>query len=280
MIERLNEFIESQIISQEMPKALADAITYSMFPGGKRIRPKIIFLVSELLSVPPDNLLPTAAAVELLHASSLVHDDLPALDNDDFRRGKPSLHKAFPEATAILAADYMIGLSFKLLATSRLSTIERTIALQSLISDTWCKIQEGQILDLETGAQRERDALTIYSKKTAALFVASFCAPALFCDVSSAVEENLRVLGKNFGLLFQIIDDLIDTKEEKGRGGNNSDQKNKKETLLATNSREDLSIIGKNLATEALTALSYIERQVGKDSTAIRELIEEGRGHL
>lgn len=274
LVEDLDQYLAREVAQIEVTKQLKDAITYAMFPGGKRIRPKIVLLVGELLSIRHETLYPAASALELLHASSLAHDDLPALDNDDFRRGRPSLHKAFPESTAILAADYMIGFAFNLLAKSVTASQSSQSLLFHEVSKTWCQIQEGQVLDMTTGAARPLDSLEIYSRKTAALFSTSFVVPSFFCNTSATVTSSLRSLGLNFGLLFQVIDDLIDAKGEKGRGGESSDAKNNKETLSKAKSPDELTQIAKKLSSKALAELALVEKETCKTSPEIRALIE------
>jgi geranylgeranyl pyrophosphate synthase len=274
LVDDLDQYLVREISQLEITSTLKEAITYSMFPGGKRIRPKIVLLVGDLLSVQHEVLYPTASALELLHASSLVHDDLPALDNDDFRRGRPSLHKAFPESTAILAADYMIGLAFRLIAKSVVNSQSNQTLLFNEVSSTWCNIQEGQVLDMSTGADRPSDPLEIYSRKTASLFATSFVVPSFFCNSSAIVSNSLRSLGLNFGLLFQVIDDLIDSKGEKGRGGESSDAKNNKETYCKAKSLDELMQTAKILSAKALAELALVERATNKTSPEIRALIE------
>jgi geranylgeranyl pyrophosphate synthase len=245
-----------------------------MLPGGKRIRPKLSFLVADLINLDPKKLIATTVAMEFLHTASLAHDDLPALDNDDMRRGRESLHKAYGESTAILAADYMIGYAFELIANDGELASDAKVAVIQELSKTWGLIQEGQVLDLKTGAERPTNALSIYEKKTAALIESAFVLPALIHgDLGRDVNLTLRKLGRSFGLLFQVADDLIDGSVEKGRGGVASDNKNSKVTIVTKSSTDELTTIARALKAEAEELLSALEDKFNKKCEETRKML-------
>ena len=202
----INERIE-QILSEIDNQTLREACHYSLFSGGKRIRPNM------LLSVSGNDGLDVAAAIELIHTYTLIHDDLPSMDNDDFRRGKPTLHKAFGEATAILTGDLLLTLAFQVIAESSLlpeiaikiiRIISKNIGANGLIV--------GQHLDIASKALNIdwQDHQYISLRKTADLFTAALTCGA---EIKGLPESEIALysqFGQTFGLLYQLKDDLDD----------------------------------------------------------------------
>ncbi|NUR75063.1 MAG: polyprenyl synthetase family protein [Thermoleophilia bacterium] len=168
--------------------------------GGKRVRPVLCLATGDALGVPVENLLPAAAAVELVHSFSLVHDDLPALDDDDERRGAPSVWARYGEATAILAGDALLVEAMRLALTYPTGAVAR-----ELVEATLAMIS-GQQMDLEGGAQLDR----LHSMKTGALFSASVMCALWAAEVPLSEHEPWREFAGELGLLFQIVDDLLD----------------------------------------------------------------------
>ncbi|HOT74973.1 MAG TPA: polyprenyl synthetase family protein [Candidatus Wallbacteria bacterium] len=215
-----------------MPNKLHEAMRYSVFAGGKRIRPVITMLCCKLFSGNLEDALPVAAAIEMIHTYSLIHDDLPAMDNDDFRRGKPTSHKVYGEAVAILAGDALLTKAFEVLAkVPKTTSIKPDVA--NLIIETVAgaagnlSMIGGQVMDIMSeaaaGSEKKISELVlfeIHKRKTAALIAASakagaFVAKAGIKDVN-AIEDFAMALG----LLFQMSDDLLDytsTKEQIGK---------------------------------------------------------------
>lgn len=199
------------------PSRLHDAIRYSVLGGGKRVRPALVYATGAALDVPESVLDGAACAVELIHAYSLVHDDLPAMDNDDLRRGRPTCHKAFDEATAILVGDSLQVLAFELLANDPGLPAEpqvrlRLVQLLAIASGT-SGMAGGQALDLAAiGRQLSvPEVEEMHVRKTGALIhacvmMAAACAPRLADDLVRALDEYARAIG----LAFQIQDDLLD----------------------------------------------------------------------
>ena len=197
------------------PTRLHEAIRWSLFAGGKRIRPGLVFAAGETFGADVQTLSRTAAAIEMIHTFSLIHDDLPAMDDDDMRRGKATCHKKFDEATAILAGDALLALAFQLLAEDRGLTSEirvRLIAEIAGASGTPTGMVAGQQLDLDAegriGGIDEIEA--IHSRKTGALIAASAKAGAI---IGGATGQEIAAIGRyasRLGLLFQITDDLLD----------------------------------------------------------------------
>ena len=193
---------------KDTPTLLHDAMRYAVFPGGKRFRPLLCLGACEAVTGDPEPALIAACAVELIHAYSLVHDDLPAMDNAEERRGKPSCHRRFGEANAILAGDALLTRAFEWLSlhdTVNALAILRTLGQASGASG----LIGGQVLDLtrtDGASQLER----IARQKTAALMTASVVAGALAGDASPDALRHLRRFGERMGLAFQLVDDLHD----------------------------------------------------------------------
>ena len=191
------------------PESLHRALRYAVFNGGKRIRPLLTFATAEAIDMAIEDVDPMAAAVELIHCYSLVHDDLPAMDDDDLRRGKPTLHRAFDEATAILAGDALLTLAFEGMARANApgpAIAELATAAGSL------GMVGGQVMDLAFEASRPtRDSLqTMFRKKTGALIRAAVVMPAADRATGDPVRQALIDYSEAIGLAFQIVDDLLD----------------------------------------------------------------------
>ncbi len=194
---------------------LKEAMSYSALDGGKRIRPLLAFAGGQLSGASNQSLLPIAAAIEMIHCYSLVHDDLPAMDNDDFRRGKPSNHKAYDEATAILVGDALLTEAFSLLSHDNNFSAETKIKLIQILSKAAGAkgMIKGQFLDM----QAEQKPITleelqeIHNNKTGALIQASVLMGYLAGDnISEESLEALAVFSQKVGLMFQIQDDILD----------------------------------------------------------------------
>jgi geranylgeranyl diphosphate synthase type II len=180
---------------------LEDAVRYPLESGGKRIRPVLCLAVGEASGAEPERCLPAAAAVELVHTFSLVHDDLPALDDDDERRGRPSAHVAFGEGVALLAGDALLAEAFRLALSYPSPAVARELASATL------GMIGGQYLDV-TGAEVELAEL--HRLKTGALFSAAVGAALWAAEVPESAQRTWRAFGDELGLLFQIVDDLLD----------------------------------------------------------------------
>ncbi len=197
------------------PTDLHAAIRWSVFAGGKRFRPAVVIATGETFGVSRRQLLRTAAAVEMIHTYSLIHDDLPAMDDDDLRRGKPSCHRQFGEATAILAGDVLQTLAFAAVAAdSSLSETKRLaiISVLATAAGTPEGMVAGQQLDLDAeGSDRPgEDVERIHRLKTGALITAAALAGAIIGEASTAETAAVAKFGSELGLLFQITDDLLD----------------------------------------------------------------------
>lgn len=201
------------------PKRLHEAIRWSVFAGGKRLRPAIVFAVGETFGASPLCLARTAAAVEMIHTYSLIHDDLPAMDDDDLRRGRATCHKQFDEATAILAGDVLQTLAFRAVASDDDLTPDMRVKLIALLADaagTPSGMVAGQQLDLDAEGETLSFAAleNIHQQKTGALITASALAGAIIGEANEDEIAAIKVFAERLGLLFQITDDLLDVTEE------------------------------------------------------------------
>jgi geranylgeranyl pyrophosphate synthase len=201
------------------PKRLHDAMRYAVFNGGKRVRPLLVYAAGECLGLREESLDAPATAIELIHAFSLVHDDLPAMDDDDIRRGKPTLHRQFDEATAILAADAMQPLAFRVLAEVRDTPAGLSARLVRIVADAAGSIgmTGGQSMDLAAEGQSltAEEIEHMYALKTGALIHAAVtCAAAMAEGLSEDRVSAIDAFGRTIGIAFQIKDDILDVEGE------------------------------------------------------------------
>lgn len=196
------------------PEMLHGAMRYSLFAGGKRLRPLLCVAGAEAVSGDGETVLPTAAALEMIHTFSLIHDDLPALDNDDLRRGVPTLHKATTEAMAILAGDALHALAFAVIATHQLGSPASVLRVVRLLADACGErgMVGGQVDDiLHEGKSADAATLrSIHTRKTGALLTASILSGAILSSATPAQEAALAECGEQVGVAFQIVDDILD----------------------------------------------------------------------
>jgi geranylgeranyl diphosphate synthase type II len=192
------------------------AMNYSLFAGGKRIRPVLCIAGAEAVGGSADHVLPVACAIELIHSYSLIHDDLPALDDDDFRRGKPASHKAFGEAIAILAGDGLLTLAFNLMARYGLEgKVEKKALLRviDLIASAagYNGMVGGQAVDISSEGKDQDPAVVeyIHTHKTGALIAASVTAGAILAGGTEEEIKSMNRYGQQIGLAFQIADDIL-----------------------------------------------------------------------
>jgi geranylgeranyl diphosphate synthase type II len=211
--------------AMEYPSSIHQAMRHSVFAGGKRLRPILCMEAARVVAgCIPDGVEELGAALEMLHTYSLIHDDLPALDNDDLRRGRPTCHKVFGEAIAILAGDGLQTYAYEVLAKLRCSADARVAIIAEIAHATGTidGMIGGQVMDLEA-ERKHPDAETlayIHRSKTGALLTASVVTGGTYAGGDASQIENLRDFGINIGLAFQIIDDVLDvtqTSEQLGK---------------------------------------------------------------
>ncbi len=206
------------------PATIHRAMRYSVFAGGKRIRPVLCMAATEAVTDALDGVEDVACPLELIHTYSLIHDDLPALDNDDLRRGRPTCHKAFGEAMAILAGDALLTLAFEVLAkTDSVNDVRRAriVAELAAASGTVGGMIGGQVNDLEGENKAPNAELleSIHRAKTGALLRASLRMGALFAGATDKQYDALSRFGEHVGLAFQIVDDLLDVEQSSEQFG-------------------------------------------------------------
>jgi geranylgeranyl diphosphate synthase type II len=202
-------------LGPEQPERLREAMRYSLLAGGKRLRPILCLAACELAGGDSQQAMPTAVALEMIHTMSLIHDDLPAMDNDDLRRGRPTSHKVFGEANAILAGDALLTRAFEMVALrSPGVAAERLLAVVGELSLAAGApgLVGGQVVDLESeGKQVSLETLEyIHVHKTGALLRACVLCGALIAGASEGLMAALRTYARGIGLAFQIIDDILD----------------------------------------------------------------------
>jgi len=208
-----------------VPRTVRRAMVYSLFPGGKRLRPILAILACRAAGGRIADVLPLAAAIEMIHTYSLIHDDLPALDNDDLRRGRATSHRVFGEAMAILAGDALLTHAFEVAAShpgARRNPARATRAIRVLANAAGVTgMIAGQVMDLETEGRRFTRAtlLRIHSGKTGALISASTRIGGIMAGATRARINALRLYGEHLGLAFQIIDDILDLEGHSDRLG-------------------------------------------------------------
>ncbi len=192
----------------EAPPKLVEAVRYSLFAGGKRLRPALALGAADLVCGDDAPALPVACALEMIHTYSLIHDDLPAMDNDDMRRGRPTLHKAHGEAAAILAGDALLTMAFDAAARTGSAAVVSEIARAAGV----CGMVGGQQLDMEAEgcAVTLEELRRIHAAKTGALIRASVVCGAMAADAPPPTLDALDRYGRHLGLAFQITDDILD----------------------------------------------------------------------
>ncbi|MGM9999442.1 MAG: polyprenyl synthetase family protein [Candidatus Bruticola sp.] len=218
--EKVNAALESYLPADGTYMGnLGEVMRYSLFPGGKRFRPILTLAVAEALDLDPDLALPAACSFELVHCFSLVHDDLPCMDNDDMRRGKPTVHKAYGEDTALLAGDALVIEAFNVAAKTNIPNHpELTIAIIKELAEASGHIGMvgGQILDMEAqhhGADQQK-LLAVHKGKTGALIRGAARAGAIAAQADPHMLEAITEYSEILGLVFQITDDILDSAED------------------------------------------------------------------
>jgi geranylgeranyl diphosphate synthase type II len=259
------------------PSSIHQAMRYSVFAGGKRIRPILCLesarIFGELSFVPA---LHPGCAIEFIHTYSLIHDDLPALDNDDLRRGKPTCHKKFGEATAVLAGDALLTLAFETIAATPVDA-ERRVAMLTEVATSAGTVNGmvgGQVADLEAEGQRvgPEKLEYIHRSKTAALIRASVTAGALCAGAPAEDVSRIRRFGETIGWAFQVTDDILDVEESSVALGKTAgkDIAQQKATYPAIHGLQRSHEIATELATKAIAELA----PYGDRATRLRQIAE------
>jgi geranylgeranyl diphosphate synthase type II len=258
------------------PSSIHTAMRYSVFAGGKRMRPILCLESARIFGGEVTPAFHPACAIEFIHTYSLIHDDLPALDNDDLRRGKPTCHKKFSEALAILAGDGLLTLAFETIGATPVASERRAAILTEVATSagTINGMVGGQVADIEAEGKRVEPQVLeyIHRSKTAALIRASVTAGALCAGAGSDDVVRLRRFGETIGWAFQVTDDILDVEESSAALGKTAgkDIAQQKATYPAVYGLERSHEIAKELATKAIAELApYAER-----AARLREIAE------
>ena len=259
---RINSKLESLLPSDD--SILSEAIRYSVLDGGKRLRPILVYLIGELGSAENDSLDILAGSVEMIHCYSLIHDDLPSMDDDDLRRGKPTTHKKYDEATAILAGDALQPFAFELVTTIDISDSDKLSIIKSLAEA--CGYQGmvgGQIKDIHSHDIKDVESLDImHSQKTGRLIQSSIETAGILSNLRKQDIESLIEYGDKIGLAFQIQDDIIDIESPSTLSGKDqgSDVEKDKLTYPSIVGIENSKVRAFDLAEEAKEKLQLLDR--------------------
>lgn len=269
----IDSFLENRLAKKGISK-VDDAMAYSLLAGGKRIRPVLLMATAEALGVKGYNYLPVACGLEMIHTYSLIHDDLPCMDDDDYRRGRLTNHKVFGEAMAVLAGDGLLTLAFEVMLEQK--NVDPRVLIETVREMAMCAgnfgMVGGQGLDLENEGKSisAEELRKMHAGKTGALFIAAVRSGA---HLAGANEQELLALTKFadlLGLAFQITDDILDvegTTEDLGKPAG-SDEKNHKSTYVSLYGLEAAKALAEKTVAEALECLEMF----GENAEALREI--------
>ena len=256
------------------PQQLRDAIRWSLFAGGKRLRPALILAAGRAFGVADEKVIRTAAAVEMIHTYSLIHDDLPSMDDDDLRRGRETCHKKYGEATAILAGDALQALAFQTIAEDAHNSPETKMRLISGLGQAAACMVAGQQLDLLAEGQAVTEELveSIHRNKTGALIAFSAEAGAVIAGAAERQIESIREYGERLGLLFQIVDDILDVTQETASLGKTAgkDAAAEKATFTRIFGVEESKRIARRVAGETIESIGFL----GDKGATLRSLVD------
>lgn len=251
-----------------VPPLLEEAMRYSLFAGGKRLRPALALGAAEMVCGDDSAALPAACALEMIHTYSLIHDDLPSMDDDDLRRGRPTLHKAYDEATAILAGDGLLTMAFDVMAEAGNLAALRELAQAAGVSG----MAGGQFLDLQSeGSTIPLAALRhLHACKTGALIRGAVRIGAMLGGADAVRLDALTAYAENIGLAFQIADDILDVTGDESAIGKRigSDAANGKNTYVSLLGLADAQSLAQDAKTQAIEAL----REFGPEGDGFRAL--------
>jgi geranylgeranyl diphosphate synthase, type II len=249
------------------PATLHRAMRYSLFAGGKRLRPILCVAAAEACRGKIDDALPLACAIECIHTYSLVHDDLPSMDNDDFRRGRPTCHKVFGEGIAVLAGDALLTIAFEIVSRAKprarydMSTLLREVAVAAGSQ----KLIAGQVADLEAEGKKikRRELQFIHQNKTAAILQSSVRLGAMSANADARKLAATTQFGQHLGLAFQVIDDILDVTQTSERLGKSAgkDVAAKKATYPAVMGLQESRVEARRLTSKAHKALSVFSNR-------------------
>ena len=255
---------------------LAKSMNYSLMAGGKRLRPILLMAAADAVGAQGEKFVHLAASIEMIHTYSLIHDDLPAMDNDDYRRGKLTNHKVFGDGVAVLAGDALLTMAFEVIAGAEGIPADKRLRIVWEMSHAAGPegMVGGQVIDLESEG-KHIDMATLkqmHAAKTGALFCAAIRSGAILGGASEAQLESLTEYARQFGLAFQITDDILDVTGDEASIGKpvGSDEKNHKSTYVTLGSLES----ARQLARQAVDAAIEALKDFGSEADFLRELVE------
>jgi len=268
--QQINVALEKILHASIPSEPIVEAMKYSLMAGGKRIRPVLCLAAAEAVGGKPQAVLPAACALEIVHTYSLIHDDLPAMDNDDLRRGKPTCHVAFDEATAILAGDALLTLAFQVLSSVQSTTGNQAsgwLKVIHIISTAagYRGMIRGQMLDMAAEGQHLTvdELKSMHALKTGALIEASLLCGALLAGARKRQMDILKTYARSIGLAFQVTDDILNVEGNPKIMGKavGTDELREKSTYPAILGLERSRQFAKNLVDEALQALEDFDKK-------------------
>ena len=276
--EALRGYVKEEDVPQ---KKLYEAMCYSLFAGGKRLRPAIMMMTAKMLGCSPKRVLPFACAMEMIHTYSLIHDDLPAMDNDDLRRGKPTNHKVFGEAEAILAGDALLTKAFEITADCNTDEVDpgRVIkAIKALAAAAGAEgMVGGQIIDIGSNPDSIEKLKHMHLLKTGAIIRASGVIGAILSGASEEQTEAIDGYCCNLGIAFQIQDDILDVcGNEKDLGKNiGSDAENEKSTYVTLCGIEEARALQEEYIEKAKKCLEIFKNT--EELSALADMLKNRR---
>jgi len=268
--QQINVALEKILHASIPSEPIVEAMKYSLMAGGKRIRPVLCLAAAEAVGGKPQAVLPAACALEIVHTYSLIHDDLPAMDNDDLRRGKPTCHVAFDEATAILAGDALLTLAFQVLSSVQSTTGNQAsgwLKVIHIISTAagYRGMIRGQMLDMAAEGQHLTvdELKSMHVLKTGALIEASLLCGALLAGARKRQMDILKTYARSIGLAFQVTDDILNVEGNPKIMGKavGTDELREKSTYPAILGLERSRQFAKDLVDEALQALEVFDKK-------------------
>lgn len=278
--EKIEKWMESYFETKDVgDSSILEPIIYSLKIGGKRIRPILMICTYNMYSNNIDKILPFAVAMEMIHTYSLIHDDLPCMDNDDLRRGKPTNHKVYGEAMATLAGDSLLNEAMNVMFSQCLDGEIKKIRAAAIISKSSGidGMIKGQIIDIRSEGQSIDEAalLDMHKNKTGQLITASIMAGAIVGEASEKDIEILKSFGEKLGLAFQIKDDILDVEGDfKLLGKTQSDGENNKTNFITMYGIHKCKEFCNNLTQECYNLLSNIERDTKEIEYVTKFLLE------
>lgn len=281
-IKRINAALESILKTSDRPDRILEAMTYSLMAEGKRIRSVLCLAAAEAVGGDLEDVLPAACALEMVHTYSLIHDDLPAMDDDAMRRGQPTCHTAFDEATAILAGDALLTLAFQTLSSIEIGNDQQAARLHviQLISHAagYCGMIQGQMLDMGSeGSQLTLNELkSLHRLKTGALIEVSLRCGAELAGVNSSQTQMLESYAQHIGLAFQVTDDILNVEGDPAIMGKavGTDKLRHKSTYPSLLGLEESKNFSRKLIENALQALESFDQKAAPLRAIARYIVD------